>query len=124
MDSHIKYKIERGSMTRKQLSGSPNISDAFKMRKPPSFFFHMRNHSAWLSVGAKINSKIEVDFHFQRSVRLAVLRNLPSTEYLRKMYEYSLKTNKNLNTNSLMSWQKNKGNSLKPELSQYKPIKH
>lgn len=23
-----------------------------------------------------------------------------------------------------MSWQKNKGNSLKPELSKYKPIKH
>lgn len=51
-------------MTRKQLSGSPNISDAFKMRKPPRFFFHMRNHCVWLSDGAKINSKIEVDFPF------------------------------------------------------------
>lgn len=82
-----------------------------KMKKPPSFFLNVRNHTAVQAInwGQNNLSNAEVDFHFLQYVRLAVLRNPPGAEYLRIVRK--MRILRKLLKNALMSWQKNKGNS-------------
>ena len=86
LDSHIKYKIERGGMTRKQLSGSPNISYTFKTKKSPSFFFHMRNHSVWLSVGPRITSQKDWGWLPFLAICQTSPKKSSGTQYLRRVH--------------------------------------
>lgn len=56
-----------------------------KMKKPPSFFLNMRNHTTVQAInwGQNNFSKAEVYSHFLQYVSLAVLRNPPGADYLR-----------------------------------------
>lgn len=81
-----------GTKEQEQLSSPVGVTfQTLKMKKPPSFFLAMRNHTAIQAINWGPNNlpKAELDFHFLQHIRLAGLRNPPGAEYLRivcKMY--------------------------------------